>query len=358
MRKGIDCKGKEWEEVCLRGKRVDATNVRFGKLVAKFPVVCDKKGQWMCRCDCGNEIVVSYYCLNSNKVKSCGCQRVESRNKYLENKRNEEKIIGQKYGRLTAISYVGIINGMATYTFKCDCGNIIDEPISRVKNGNTKSCGCLQREKAISRWNKYREELDVIGQKFGRLIALEFVGIDNQAAMYRFKCDCGNTVVLPLHSVSSGNTNSCGCILKELRDETKYDIIGQKFGKLLVKSYAGVNKYGGTDFECICDCGNTVIISRNSLIQGYVKSCGCIRSVGENNIKNILDNESIIYKQQKSFTDLISKAGGHPSYDFAILDSFNNVKRLIEFDGLQPIKPYEHFGGEEKFKKQQEYDYL
>ena len=31
---------------------------------------------------------------------------------------------------------------------KCDCGNIVKVKTAALRNGNTKSCGCLQKEKA------------------------------------------------------------------------------------------------------------------------------------------------------------------------------------------------------------------
>lgn len=289
MRKGVDCRGSAWEEIILSGKMIDIANQRFHRLVALFPVRSGGRVKWLCKCDCGNLVVV---------------------------------------------------------------------PITFLKSGNTKSCGCLQKEKAVERWNQYRENNDVIGKKFGKLTVLEFVGIENQEAMYRFLCDCGNIVIKSLHCVSSGNTRSCGCLLSEFRDATKYDLIGQKFGQLTVISYAGINKYGGTDFKCLCDCGNTNIVSRNSLIRGLVKTCGCVRSIGEQNIKQILDNAKIKYKPQQSFDDLVSEYGGYPLYDFSILDDNNNVQRLIEFDGEQHKKPYDFFGGEEKFLKVQKNDTL
>lgn len=358
MRSGVDCKGKIWEETSLRGKRVDATGVRFGKLVALFPVKCNGVGQWLCKCDCGNELVAEYYYLNSGKVKSCDCLRQESRNKHFEIKREEEGIVGKKYGKLTVLNYVGLIDGMATYNCDCDCGRNTNVPLVRLKNGNTKSCGCLQADKSKQRWGQYREDQNIIGEKFGRLTVLEFVGIENDEAMYRFLCDCGKIIKKSLHSVKSGNTRSCGCLLDDFRNSTKYDIIGQRFGKLVVESYAGSNKFGGTDFNCLCDCGRATVVSRNSLVQGNTKSCGCMRSIGENNIRQILEDKEIRYKSQYSFHDLLSESGGYPLYDFAILDNENNVERLIEFDGEQHQRPYDYFGGEEKFLKVQKNDSL
>lgn len=64
------------------------------------------------------------------------------------------------------------------------------------------------------------------------------------------------------------------------------------------------------------------------------------------------------YKPQYIFTDLLSDAGGYLPYDFAIFNNSEKVVRLIEFDGKQHEKPYDVFGGEEKFLKVQKNDTL
>jgi hypothetical protein len=40
------------------------------------------------------------------------------------------------------------------------------------------------------------------------------------------------------------------------------DITGQKFERLLVIEYAGLNKHNCAKFLCKCDCGNSVILCR------------------------------------------------------------------------------------------------
>jgi len=59
-------------------------------------------------------------------------------------------ITGQKYGRLTAIKIVstGSRKKKGKWLFRCDCGNEIVCAACGVKSGNTKSCGCLKREKS------------------------------------------------------------------------------------------------------------------------------------------------------------------------------------------------------------------
>lgn len=60
------------------------------------------------------------------------------------------------------------------------------------------------------------------------------------------------------------------------RDRTS--LIGKRFGKLVVLSYAG-DEYIGKDcnsrWVCLCDCGNTSIVGGNKLKTGHTKSCGC-----------------------------------------------------------------------------------
>lgn len=55
---------------------------------------------------------------------------------------------GQKFGRLLAIGRVGLTRqGQAIWLCKCDCGNFSRVRISSLTTGNTRSCGCLQKER-------------------------------------------------------------------------------------------------------------------------------------------------------------------------------------------------------------------
>ena len=57
-------------------------------------------------------------------------------------------LIGQKFNRLTCISEPKVIKQKTCFIFKCDCGNEVEICGAAVKNGNTKSCGCYQKEMA------------------------------------------------------------------------------------------------------------------------------------------------------------------------------------------------------------------
>ena len=53
------------------------------------------------------------------------------------------------------------------------------------------------------------------------------------------------------------------------------NLIGQRFGKLIVLERAENDKFGKTRWLCQCDCGNQKIINGSSLLRGLTVSCGC-----------------------------------------------------------------------------------
>lgn len=61
----------------------------------------------------------------------------------------------------------------------------------------------------------------------------------------------------------------------------RIDLIGKRFGKLVVVSYSRTQKEkcGATRaiWNCQCDCGNTIEVKAGLLANGKVKSCGCLK---------------------------------------------------------------------------------
>lgn len=157
------------------------------------------------------------------------------------------------------------------------------------------------------------------------------------------KCVCGNIFVATTSDIIRGVRKSCGCKKKELLSQAHLqDITGQRFGRLTVLyrdlSHQYNHKKPRTYWMCQCDCGNIVSVERQHLVCRGQKSCGCLQSIGEFNINQLLSTHHINYCSQYTNQELLTDNNGYLKYDFAIMDEQNNVIRLIEFDGPQHSK--------------------
>lgn len=105
-------------------------------------------------------------------------------------------------------------NGGMKWLCKCDCGNQTVVEAHNLQNGTTRSCGCLAKENLQENARRQREKRkDLTSLQFGKLIVLKDTGkIDNQLRHFWLcQCECGNILEVRDSSLTSGNTNSCGC---------------------------------------------------------------------------------------------------------------------------------------------------
>ena len=181
--------------------------------------------------------------------------------------------IGNTYGYLTVIERAeNTKEGRAQWLCQCKCGNTTIVLGKRLRSGNTKSCGCYQKERAAQA-NMERVG-SLVGKKFGKLTVI-----------------CENGFI----------THTSG-----------------KRSRI---------------YYCECDCGNIVPTAQHQyLAYGDLTSCGCIRSKGEYQIEQLLKEHNISYIREYSFEDLVDDLPLR--FDFAIFKE-NKLSALIEFQGEQ-----------------------
>ena len=183
------------------------------------------------------------------------------------------------------------------------------------------------------------KKLNLLNQKFGRLIVIAPAKNKGKHTRWLCKCDCGNEYIALTDTLRNGTCQSCGCLRKEkLSKRNKQrikDLTGQRFGKLTVIKYAGSQR-NRSSWLCECDCGNITIVNQMELVKGDTLSCGCLRSsFGELQIEKLLKENNILYQKEYIFNDLKSENNIPLRFDFAVFNPDNSIKCLIEYDGEQ-----------------------
>jgi 5-methylcytosine-specific restriction endonuclease McrA len=212
---------------------------RFGLLTL---IVVDHRNKhgtyWLCKCECGNEKIISSHSLKYGGTQSCGCLQKQAAKE--TGRKNGVDLTGQRFGKLTVIEIYLTSRPTSQGLFWkciCDCGNETVSSAGNLKAGHVKSCGCLNF-------------IDITGERFGRLVAIEIaerkITSNGTRIFWLCKCDCGNEKVVLGDSLRGGSTKSCGCLHLETNRKN-----GEKYA----------NKVRGT--------GNYVF---NSIYNGYKNS--------------------------------------------------------------------------------------
>ena len=248
-------------------------------------------------------------------------------------------LTGQRFGKLIAINKLNKrASGCIVWLCQCDCGNFTEVKSSYLKSGHTTSCGCnrVENGKRIGTSTFH----DLTGLKFGKLAVLKCTGKKaGSNYIWECLCECGRIHEVAGAELVCGKIKSCGCQqLKAVSEAKTIDIIGKRFGKLLVLRQDSKCLDGSWNYLCQCDCGNQKVINGVSLRRGITHSCGCLNSsIGETNINDILIKNNIKFKREYSFIDL-----GKLRFDFVIFEN-DKIIRLIEFDGRQHYEENDYF---------------
>lgn len=134
---------------------------------------------------------------------------------------------------------------------------------------------CCELVRKLESEEYMTKALNLLNQRFGKLLAIAFAGALNGERMWQCLCDCGKITIVRQGHLRSGHTTSCGCNKQLLRS-----LIGLRFGSLVVVNraedyVAPRTKRRYTQWLCLCDCGNKTVVLSNNLRSGSIKSCGC-----------------------------------------------------------------------------------
>lgn len=242
---------------------------------------------------------------------------------------------------------------------ECECGNECLKASYDLRHPrNPPHCGCLTDyyKKIQSRKGRY----DLTGQRFGRLTVTGMIYEDGKMSRAICKCDCGNEIVRPITYLTTGDTTSCGCYHRDRTSESN------------TKDFTGIVAESGIEFlypdykrppgqwmwRCRCGvCGSTFTTLPANVLDGTTISCGCSsQSKGEFYVESVLKTiETDYIREYKIDVGLPKNNGNHYLWiDFYIPDQ----NKCIEYNGRQHYEPVDHFGGQERFELQKEYDHL
>ena len=138
QKSGSRCQGRRTVRRCKMNK-LDLIGKRFGKLTVVSLAEGTKNGYlcWLCKCDCGNEKIVTSQALRIGHTKSCGCL-----------KEGRIEVLGMKFGKLSVLEQIPTGEGEdKLYRCRCECGREVFARRKELLLFSKRSCGCARRVK-------------------------------------------------------------------------------------------------------------------------------------------------------------------------------------------------------------------
>ena len=137
------------KESTSKAVTIDLTGKRFGRLVVTGRHGSEKgRAAWLCKCDCGNEIVLKSVNLLHYGTRSCGCLRKETAKRKMS-----QDLTSRQFGDLLVL---GRDEKTGKWRCKCcRCGNTVLVRTSSLNNGRKDNCGCIDKASATTRKKHY-----------------------------------------------------------------------------------------------------------------------------------------------------------------------------------------------------------
>lgn len=175
-------------------------------------------------------------------------------------------------------------------------------------------------------------KLNLVGRRFNRLVVIAEHPERSRGGLVRWlcACDCGGTKIALGAQLAHGKCGSCGCLELENRvsncTKRAHELVGMRYGRLLVISRNAaqeLNKHGKTMWDCLCDCGETSVVSGAALHGGSIRSCGCLT----------------VESTRRRFTTHGATRGGRSTHEYSVNRAL--IRRCRERDH----KDFPYYGG-------------
>lgn len=265
------------------------------------------------------------------------------------------KIHGQRYSILSEY-----ISSRDEILVKCnDCYNIWETKARNLIKG----CGCpscgFKKTIKTKKWFITTDEFkDKLNPKFLCDIDImgEYVGLKERI---KVKCKICNYIWDPkaYYLKKEQGCINCSRIRNGRSSRKTHEEFVNEVNEYHNNTITVLSKYITSNqpikYLCkLCNSKDEKPIAQRLLNRGCINCC---LSKGEKKIKLLLDENNIKYKTQYSFNNLKNK--NLLLFDFAIFIG-DKLSHLIEYDGQHHFRPISYFGGDKRFKIQQENDKL
>lgn len=249
-------------------KSIDLLGLKWGKLTV-VERLGSRSGQvwWKCSCECGGTTELPTSACTRGRTRSCGC---------LMHKGKPLDLTGQVLGGRKVLRRAPSVGKYIYWECECvHCGLIHNVRASLLRRDYTISCGCVhQAEKLEDLTGKvfgYWRVLHI----HHRSCATE-TNKRTSVAWWCLCTNCGVEKAVLARSLRGGVSVSCGCsrlsrINAELGNKYNYLTINSRAENVNSNGNACF-------VLCTCDCGNTVIVDLHKVTSGHTKSCGCYQA--------------------------------------------------------------------------------
>lgn len=150
--------------------------------------------------------------------------------------REAEKLLGQKFGKLTVLEILGRRNECIWFKCQCECGEMDEVRKTHLTRGiitQCRKCSEAQRRKTYSESALEKAKKENVGKVYGELTVLDVFRTEKKRGFFfaKCRCSCGKITTPLLSVIKAGKIKSCGH--ETIANNIKSNLTGAYDGTLL-----------------------------------------------------------------------------------------------------------------------------